>query len=398
MFISKRVFFAFVCTASLGIPQSTYGQELRSLLFSDDDPISLAPSKQETMPDLEIGKSPNTKTFSVAPTLETETIRERYKDGKVHVERQVALDADQNYVNHGSFTEWSAKGEVVTSGTYEMGNRQGPWIKFYQAKEAALFNTQPYTRFKAPFQSAVEFKDNKMDGLWAITDAEHRVVSQIQLTGGIRNGQATWFHPNGQVLYQADYKDGILDGVYIEKSAEGKVVRNDKYVDGRRSETVKDYYPSKALKSEMSFLSPPQIVVSKDDWDSAKLATYSATGEKIKHGSYRTYFENGQLMSVGSYDRGSQTGSFESWHANGEKAASGNYVAGSQDGAWSWWHENGMRKASATYKRGRADGEVLAWSDSGKRITSPKPEVGNDKVQAEFTATRIVPANVPKLR
>lgn len=57
-----------------------------------------------------------------------------------------------------------------------------------------------------------------------------------------------------------------------------------------------------------------------------------------------------------------------------------------------------MRKATATYKRGRAEGEILAWSDTGKRIASPKPEVGHDKVEAEFTATRTVPGNIPKLR
>ena len=235
-----------------------------------------------------------------------------------------------------------------------------------------------------------------MNGLWAITDAEQRVVSQIQLNHGIRNGKATWFHSNGQTLYQAEYKDGVLNGVYVEKTAEGKVVRQDAYVDGRNSENVKEHYPSMAVKSEMTFLTPAQSVVSNDDWDSAKFATYSTAGEKVKHGSYKLYFDNGQLMSVGSYDRGSFTGSYESWHVNGEKAVSGNYVGGSQDGTWNWWHENGMRKATANYKRGKAEGEVLAWSDSGKRIFGPQPEAV--KPEAEFTAKRIVPSKVQKLR
>ncbi|MDX1930599.1 MAG: hypothetical protein SFV81_29010 [Pirellulaceae bacterium] len=395
--LRRRFLAVCVCTAAVSLPQTGFSQELRSLLF--DDPISLSPNMIEKEASLELGTTSQPKSPRVTPEIETETIRERFKDGKVHIERQVTLDGDQNYVNHGNFTEWSSKGDIVTSGSYEMGKRQGAWIKFYQSKDAALFGTQPYTRFKAPFQSSVEFKDDKMDGLWSITDADHRVVSHIELLGGIRNGKCTWFHPNGQVLYQADYKDGILDGLYLEKTAEGKVVRQDTYVDGRRAETNKEYYPSKALKSEVSYLSPPQIIVTKDEWDTAKLATYSSTGEKEKHGGYRTYFDNGQLSTVGTYEHGVLTGSFESWHANGEKAASGSYIAGFQDGNWNWWHENGMRKATATYKQGRAEGEVLAWSDSGKRIVSPKPESSSDeKVQAEFTATRIVPANIPKLR
>ena len=336
MLARRHLLTAFVYTITLALPQAIFSQELRSLLFSDDTPVATSPNKPEKIVPLELGMNSNRE---FAPKVETETIRERFKNGKVHIERQVTLDGNQNYVNHGNFTEWSAKGEVTASGTYEMGERQGTWVKFYQAKDAALFSTQPYARFKAPFQSAVEFRGDKMDGLWAITDADQRVVSQIQLNHGIRNGKATWFHSNGQTLYQAEYKDGVLNGLYVEKTAEGKVVRQDAYVDGRKSENVKEHYPSMAVKSEMTFLTAGQIAVSNDDWDSAKLATYSASGEKVKHGSYKLYFDNGQLMSVGSYDRGSLTGSYESWHANGEKAVSGNYVGGSQDGTWNWWHQ-----------------------------------------------------------
>ncbi len=391
----RHRFALLVCSLSLSIPQTLHSQELRSLLFDDDESVSLPASPKST---LELGDISKPQSFS-APSMATETIRERYKDGKIRIERQVTLDGDQNYVNHGNYTEWSPKGDIVATGTYDMGKRQGAWVKFHQSKDAALFTSQPYARFKAPFQSSVEFKDDKMHGLWTITDADQRVVSQIQLEAGIRNGKATWFHANGQTLYQADYQDGILNGIYLEKTADGKIVRQDSYVDGRRTESAKEYYPSKTLKSEMSFLSPPQIVVTKDDWDASKLATYSSTGEKVKHGSYRTYFDNGQVMTAGTYNRGVLTGTFESWHANGEKAVSGSYVDGSQDGTWNWWHENGMRKATATYKQGKADGEVLAWSETGKRLASPKPEPSlTDKAEAEFTATRILPASIPKLR
>src|SRR5262245_2176489 len=39
---------------------------------------------------------------------EVEVIRERYPDGKVRVERQVTLDADGNYVNHGPWKWYSS--------------------------------------------------------------------------------------------------------------------------------------------------------------------------------------------------------------------------------------------------------------------------------------------------
>jgi hypothetical protein len=186
MCLRRRILAVCVCTAAANCSQKVYSQEFRSLLFRDDDPISLSPSQSDNEESLELVTTSKPKFSNVAPDIETETIHERFKDGKVRVERKVTLDGDQNYVNHGNFTEWSPKGDVVASGSYEMGKRQGAWIKFFQTKDAALFATQPYTRFKAPFQSSVEFKDDKMDGLWAIIDADHRIVSHILLTSGIR--------------------------------------------------------------------------------------------------------------------------------------------------------------------------------------------------------------------
>src|SRR5262249_9379461 len=62
---------------------------------------------------------------------EPETIRERYDDGKVRIERQVTLDADGNYVNHGEWKMYSHAGDVVAEGHYDMGKRIGTWTRWH---------------------------------------------------------------------------------------------------------------------------------------------------------------------------------------------------------------------------------------------------------------------------
>ena len=42
-----------------------------------------------------------------------ETFTERYPNGNVKIERQVTLDADGNYVNHGAWKMYNAAGKVV---------------------------------------------------------------------------------------------------------------------------------------------------------------------------------------------------------------------------------------------------------------------------------------------
>ena len=416
----RSVFRVLLCTSlvaggGVNIPAFVYAQESQSILILSDSPTPLPAAL--SLPKIPSLDSSSTATTTVPATLAkeasqsersiiedramkaepteagSETIRERFKDGRVHIERHVALDSEGNYVNHGNYEEWSNNGDVVCTGSFNMGQRQGPWIRFHSQKDAKLFTTQPYVRFKPPFQSSVEFENGQMNGVWAITDADRRVVSQIQLTRGTRNGQCTWFYPNGQVMFQADYTNGVLNGMFVEKSAEGKVVREEVYIEGQRSEVVKEQFANKTTKSETNYLTASQRVVTQDDWATVSLATYSTAGERVQHGPFIVYHENGQVKLRGSFERGVATGTFESWHPNGEKAVQGQYQSGKQQGKWSWWHPNGMRQSLATYDQGEVTEDVLAWNDQGKRVaTNPAnlPEV--------TTAERIVPASKQLLR
>ena len=399
-FVASQTYFASACQA----------QQLKSLLTSLSDESkgteSLLP---HSVPSLEFGDvdtvpASNEKQLEKSPQnmdvneATLEKIRERFKDGRVHIERHVVLDRAGNFVNHGNYEEWNQSGDVVCTGNFEMGERQGPWIRFHQAKESKLFSTQPYSRFKPPFQSSVEFEHGKMNGIWVIVDADRRVVSQIQLSMGTRNGQSTWFYPNGQVMFQADYSQGVLNGAFVEKSTEGKVIREEHYVDGQRSEVVKEQFANKTIKSETHYLTAAQRVLTQDDWESVSLATYSTAGERLKHGPFVVYHDNGQVKMRGTHDRGIAAGLFETWHANGEKEVSGSYENGHQHGKWSWWHANGMRQSMATYDHGKVVDEVLAWNDQGKRVVADQAAETRPSEVKSRNAQRLTPASAPVIR
>ena len=186
---------------------------------------------------------------------ETETVRERFKNGKVRIEKNVTLDASGNFVTHGMFTEWNEKGELVQTGTYKNGKREGAWIKICQASQAKLFDSFPYNKFKAPFQSTVEFVDGEMNGVWSITDANDRVVSHISIEKGVRNGRAIWNLPSGMSAYEADYENGVLHGQFVEKDATGKVVKQLDYDKGSVRQLDRETFPNKQPKSEIYVLS-----------------------------------------------------------------------------------------------------------------------------------------------
>jgi hypothetical protein len=76
-----------------------------------------------------------------APTVELVT--ERYANGKPYIERQVTLDTQGNYVNHGTWKMWAADGTAIAEGQYEMGQRVGTWTRWYGRNETGQFCQRP---------------------------------------------------------------------------------------------------------------------------------------------------------------------------------------------------------------------------------------------------------------
>lgn len=308
----------------------------------------------------------------IQPVLEgdAELVQQRYPNGSPQVTKHVALDAEGNYVNHGEYQEWTQGGELKVHGRYEMGVQDGVWVRICESREAKLFESEPYKKFKGPFQSIAEFTNGKMNGMWTITDKDGKKVSEISLLNGRRHGPAQWYFPSGSILWQSEYKDGLLDGPFIEKDEAGTATRQTEFVSGQQAEKKTEYYSNKTPRMEYQILTALQTVLTLDDWDRSQLATYDTKGEEVKHGSYITYYENGSIRSQATMKNGVQEGEFVSWFPNNQRESTGNYKNGKQHGKWSWWHENGMRKAMATYEDGVLVGNALAWNDQGMRATA----------------------------
>lgn len=297
-----------------------------------------------------------------------ELVQQRHANGNPMVQRQVTLDSDGNYVNHGSYQQWNEYGESILNGQFQMGQKEGQWNRICQLQESKLFEKEPYKHFKAPFQSSVEFKHGQMHGIWTIADKDSRTISQIQLEAGNRDGPAIWYHPSGSVYVQSEYRNGLLHGKYLEMDSQGKLVRESVFHQGQLVSKRQDWFPNKKLKEDYEYLGPSQKLIAPDNWNTTSLATYESIGQETKHGSYIAYYENGNVRSQAQYRHGKLVARFESWYPTGQKEASGNYLDGAQDGQWSWWHPNGMRRAVSQYEKGKVKGQVQAWNEQGQRI------------------------------
>jgi antitoxin component YwqK of YwqJK toxin-antitoxin module len=306
---------------------------------------------------------------------EVEVIRERYPDGSVNVERQVTLNAEGNYVNHGVWKQYTTMGDVAAEGQYNFGQRVGLWTRWINKKDAELIGTMPFSQFKAPFMSQANFTDGKIDGEWTITDASERKVMTLTLKEGQRNGTTTFFLPNGKIYWQMNYENATPVGDLLEVNKKnGEIVKSATYDHGHKIITKTENYHNlnnrrqsqPQIKSQVNYLAAKSVAKSLDDFWGTKLAIYGADGADVRHGAAKTWFSNGQEESDGFYLNGKRTGTFTNWHENGQMESTGEYRDDLADGTWIWWYGNGQKSSVGRYENGKLIGEWRWWSEEGK--------------------------------
>jgi antitoxin component YwqK of YwqJK toxin-antitoxin module len=331
----------------------------------------------------------DTENISTDPGVmgEVELVRERHADGSIHIERQITLDKDGNYVNHGGYKMFSTNGDVIAEGQYHFGKRVGVWTRWHGKNDSGIFSETPFKQFKAPFMSQVSFTDGKMDGEWIIVDANDRKVSQITLKEGLRHGMAITWLPNGSTYRQSTYENGLPVGDLLEfNNKTNNVARTGSYVEGRKLVTKSEYYGQgkKDKQTETTFLGPASTLQAADEFSTVRFAKFATEGEYLRHGTAKGWYPNGKLEFEGTYQFGKKSGTFTFWHENGQVAATGEYREGEPDGQWVWWHDNGQKSAFGRYHDGVLVGEWRWWNEGGK-LTKQQMYDGTESASAEPT-------------
>jgi len=315
-----------------------------------------------------------------------EVVRERHENRRIKTEREVVQDQDQNYINHGKWKMWDARGNVVMEGRYKHNERDGVWTRLYQTRETKLLNIAPFNRGQIPLVSQANFKDGKLHGKWVIYDAHKRKLSEWEFIDGKRHGRSTWWYLSGAKMREITYEDSTINGLVYEWDRTGTQVTKDKYVDGRRLDTKQETLRNKTKKSEGTVLYPQLVLDKPDDWLECTLATYTQEGDPVKHGVWTSWYPHGQRKLEGEYANDVPTGEFTWWHQNGQKSLKAAYRSGKKHGTWTWWHPNGLKSIQGDYVHDTPNGNWLWWNETGKVVQRAD---FNDPKQRQVLATPV---------
>ncbi|MCA9264136.1 MAG: toxin-antitoxin system YwqK family antitoxin [Planctomycetales bacterium] len=307
-------------------------------------------------------------TGDALSTDEGEVVTERYPDGQVRAEIQVALDHNENFVYHGACRVYSTNGKIIGAGRYQYGKKNGEWSRTLWAKDSQVIAENATKGFAEPFTSNAVFQDDQLQGEWTITDNGNRPLIYWQFAEGRPHGQWIWFNPDGSTRKQMQFDQGQVVNDIVGASGNGKLKVLSRYIDGR--ELVREvswYTRGRKMQFEGETLKPREVTKHDIDWwnGSVQQHVVKHEGNSDRHGEWRFWHENGKLKMQGSYNRGQENGHFTWWHENGEKASEGDYVAGKMQGEWSTWYANGERKSSGQYVNGQREDLWMCWHENG---------------------------------
>ncbi len=295
-----------------------------------------------------------------------EIIRQRYPDGRIQIRRFVIQDEFGNYLNHGPWTLYSQRGQIMARGQFEEGLMTGNWERWHPEGSGGLFSESPFGEFQGPFLSVCGFAEGQQHGTWTIMDRYRRKILEMPYVRGNRHGVATWYWPNGGNMRQAGFENGKMQGDLIEWDQNNRVTRRSSWDDNRELITRDSFYYRNQKRSENHFLGPPLQFLGKDDWWNARPARFEASGQEIQHGPAVEWYRNGQLKMRGQYREGTRHGHFAWWHPNGQKQAEGTYANGLRDGRWRWWHASGVLAIDGIYRADQPGGTWTWWFENGQ--------------------------------
>jgi antitoxin component YwqK of YwqJK toxin-antitoxin module len=125
---------------------------------------------------------------------------------------------------------------------------------------------------------------------------------------------------------------------------------------------VKNEY-KRLIKKEKYFNDGPHLEYFHGKKRQVKFELHIINGER--HGSYKSYYENGQIELECNYINGELDGIYKSYFINGQIETDCNYINGELDGIYKSYFINGQIETDCNYEKGELHGEYKEYHENG---------------------------------
>jgi len=297
------------------------------------------------------------------------TFRSQYKNGK-RAGEYTAYYPDGTIQTHGNFA-------VVLGVSLHVGD----WDTFNEAGElierSAYDGNGDYkgklTR-EAPLEEVPEgvvIDPEKPNGIWLTYPVGSDVYTQRmrvingegaglfeqyysdgtlgvkgQVTGGAREGAWSYYYADGKLKETANFSANALNGEYNRYRTDGTLAESGSYTAGKKSGSWK--------------------IFANDGEQAVSEINYNADG--VYDGPWRTWNDQGQMLSETNYAAGKKHGVAKTWSEEGKQMSECSYADGNLDGPYKTWFEDGTVRTEAAFKAGKRTGTYKSWNKSGQVV------------------------------
>jgi antitoxin component YwqK of YwqJK toxin-antitoxin module len=195
---------------------------------------------------------------------------------------------------------------------------------------------------------------------------------------GTRHGRMIGRYRDGRVAVEGEYRDGLEVGTWTwwdrgsvqppvdDPSApspdRGARIREGEYRDGKRVGIWREWDPQGTVIAEETYDQDGRPSGTwKRWWNNGQLQQETVHVDGSPSGLQTRFHASGNKSEEGTLSSGKRVGEWTSWHANGQKHWQGSYQDDKQAGAWSWWDESGKLTKKCTYTD---DGEEVSCDES----------------------------------
>ena len=167
--------FAFRCGSlvfAAALTVCTFSRHRSPPLPSDDSQATSDASSRYTGPPIFLDEP---ETPPPAALVEKRVDTDKYPNGKIRYERQIAHYSDNHFVADGFYREFYPNGEKFVEGQYKDGRQDGEWTYYHD---------------NGKVQRTVNYTNGQPDGSWEVFNADGTVVAKRGYKDGKRDG--TW--------------------------------------------------------------------------------------------------------------------------------------------------------------------------------------------------------------
>jgi antitoxin component YwqK of YwqJK toxin-antitoxin module len=177
---------------------------------------------------------------------------EKFKNGTVRIERQIARFSDNHFEADGTYKEYYPNGQVFVEGSYKRGRQDGEWNFYFDNgklnrkaifKEGKPHGPRDVFRADGTLSAKRGFADGLRDGDWINYDATGKnPTAEEHYVKGKPDGVWKYWHPNGKQSRQIILKDGKKNGLSTDWDDQGNKRFEANFVDDKLHGTATRWF------------------------------------------------------------------------------------------------------------------------------------------------------------